>query len=172
MGGSSSTRNITVEQDAETGVVKVSEALLHRMLGDESTEQPTHEHPQETNHRRYPATDETKYNLKLLNEEWRERLYQTEERWQDRLNEAERKNAALLQLSSEKFQQAAEEVEAKFMKHQCVPICQQLQEEVMKCYAANPGKALNCSQEVNAFNQCVDNSRTSILTKKSLETVS
>ncbi|XP_022098866.1 MICOS complex subunit MIC19-like [Acanthaster planci] len=170
MGSSSSTRSIAVERDAETGVVKVSEDLLRRMLGEESADQPKHEQPQERDRRRYPATDD--YNLKLLNEEWKERLYRSEELWQERLTEAERKNAALLQLSSEKFQQAAEEVEAKFIKHQCVPICQNLQGEVLKCYAANPRRTLNCSQEVNAFNKCVDRSRTSILTKKSLETVS
>ena len=47
-----------------------------------------------------------------------------------------------------------------FRKHQYVPICQKLQDEVLKCYAANPGRALNCSQEVKAFTTCVEHSRT------------
>ncbi|XP_033647121.1 MICOS complex subunit Mic19-like [Asterias rubens] len=173
MGSSSSTRTITVEQDAETGVVKVSEDLLKRMLGggEDRKEQAIPDKQPEREGRHHPV-ETSSYDLKRLNEDWQERLYQTEQQWQLKLDQAEEKNTALLQLTNDQFKQAAEEVEAKFVKHQYVPICQKLQDEVLKCYAANPGRALNCSQEVKAFTTCVEHSRTSILTKKGQETLS
>ena len=40
------------------------------------------------------------------------------------------------------------------------PICENLQGDVIKCYSDNPGRTLNCSQQVREFNHCVEQART------------
>ncbi|XP_033120865.1 MICOS complex subunit Mic19-like, partial [Anneissia japonica] len=93
---------------------------------------------------------------------------QLEEHWRERLRNAEEKNANLAQITSEQFNQAAENVEAKFMKERFVPICEKLQQAVLDCYQANPKQVLKCSEEVKAFNACVQHTQNSILTRKEM----
>jgi len=50
-------------------------------------------------------------------------------------------------------------VEAMFVKATCDPVCQNQQEEVMKCYQDHPHQSLRCAREVSQFAQCVDLSR-------------
>ncbi|XP_072026809.1 MICOS complex subunit mic25-a-like [Amphiura filiformis] len=159
MGGASSseTRKITVEQDAETGMVKISEDVLKRMIGEEAPRKVPQQHTPERRTSEVP------------DEVWHERLRQVEAEWRERLERAERKNASLQQLTQDEFKKASEEVEAKFMKFRYNPVCQNLQDDLAKCYSDNPGRTLNCSQQVREFNHCVEQARTSILTKRSLQ---
>ncbi|PIK47470.1 putative MICOS complex subunit Mic19 [Apostichopus japonicus] len=156
-GGGSTTRNITMEEDPDTGMVKVSEDVLRRMLGQE--EQPTG----------FSESDElSPHRIKHIEDKWQSRLNATERKWQERLKTVEDRNANTFEINAEEFKKAAEEVEAKFIKQSHVPICQNLQDEVVKCFTENPTQTLKCSQQVKDFTRCVDQARMSIVTKKSL----
>lgn len=156
-GGGSTTRNITMEEDPDTGMVKVSEDVLRRMLGEEQSQEVLKEHHQ------WDVKEK-----KLLEDKWQARLNASERKWQERLRAIEERNANTFEINTEEFKKAAEEVEAKFIKQSHVPICQSLQEEVMKCFNENPKHTLSCSQQVKDFTHCVEQARTSIVTKKSL----
>ena len=40
-----------------------------------------------------------------------------------------------------------------------VPICKDLEEQVLQCYKQNPGRSLDCSDTVRSYQQCVNNAR-------------
>ncbi|XP_054750981.1 MICOS complex subunit MIC19-like isoform X1 [Lytechinus pictus] len=158
MGGSSSTsspgRRISLEQDADGGVVKVSEDVLRRMFGEEDSTKSTGDSRSSDP---LPRRSEAR---------WKARMDELEDHYREKLRNAEEKSAAFYKLTAEQFQKAADEVEAKFMKQRFVPICENLQNDVLKCYAKNPNQTLNCAQEVKAFNTCIEQARMNILLKR------
>ncbi|XP_072181529.1 MICOS complex subunit mic25-like [Diadema setosum] len=164
MGGSSSTtagRRISLEQDGEGGVVKVSEDVLRRIMGEE-------ESPKSDQDPTRPARPLPRH----VDQRWKARMDELEDHYREKLRHAEEKSAAFYKLTADQFQKAADEVEAKFLKQRYVPICENLQNEVAKCYADNPKQTLNCAQEVKAFNTCVEQARMNVLLKRSVESAS
>jgi len=165
MGGSSSTdtgRRITLETNMDGGVVKVSEDVLRRMFGGED-DAPRSQDADPA--RTQPFSRQTE-------QRWKMRMDELEEHYRERLREAEEKSSAFYKLTADQFEKAANEVEAKFMKQRYVPICENLQNEVAKCYADNPKQTLNCAQEVKAFNACIEEARMNILLKRTTEAAS
>lgn len=93
--------------------------------------------------------------IKKLSDEWRAKLDQREEEFV--------KTSAL---TEENFTASLKEVEAMFVKATCDPVCQNQQEEVMKCYQDHPHQSLRCAREVSQFAQCVDLSRLQAVMKQ------
>ncbi|XP_019628441.1 PREDICTED: MICOS complex subunit Mic19-like isoform X2 [Branchiostoma belcheri] len=168
MGGSQSTRKVTLEQGDMEGVVKVSASVVKRMRGEPEDEPSSTGAPPlepEAGRSRDGIPRET-----LLPHEQKavlhEAIQERDRYWQDKLQSVEEKNAQLNQLTVEQFHKAAEEVEAKFIKQHYKPVCQDLQEAVMTCYIENPKQTLNCAQQTKAFTSCVENARLSMLQLK------
>ncbi|XP_002737882.1 MICOS complex subunit mic25-like [Saccoglossus kowalevskii] len=160
MGGSSSTpKKVTVEMDQETGTVKISEAVVRRMMGEE---EPKGSVEQTGSQKTSTAVDLER------DEEFQKQLKLSEGQWKEKLRQAELKNAELYRMTSEQFTKAAEDVESKFIHQSYQPVCKDLQEEVLKCYTINPRETLNCEAEVRAFTNCVDLTRNSVLTKREI----
>ncbi|XP_071961578.1 uncharacterized protein [Antedon mediterranea] len=157
MGGGSS-RTITLEEERD-GAITISENVLKLMI---QSSQVQDEHGNMTD---FSQQDEQHTHSDRV---WQERLRQIEDHWSERLRKAEEKNANLAQITSEQFNQAADKVEAKFMKDKYVCICENLQQAVLDCYQANPKQVLKCSDEVKAFNACVQQTQNSILTGKGM----
>lgn len=154
MGGGGSTRRVTVEQDDHSGMVKVSEAVARRLMGQPDVPEDKQGFPQEQQaSRRLTAKEKEEFKVQ-------------EQKYRETIKKLERKNAELYQTTSEQFAKAVEEVEQKFLKTTASPICQELQEEVLKCYQSNPKYTLYCSPQVKAFNECVERTREKILTRK------
>ncbi|KAI8511419.1 Chchd3p [Branchiostoma belcheri] len=168
MGGSQSTRKVTLEQGDMEGVVKVSASVVKRMRGEpedepSSTGAPPSESEAGRSRDGIPRETLLPHEQKaVLHEAMQER----DRYWQDKLQTVEEKNAQLNQLTVEQFHKAAEEVEAKFIKQHYKPVCQDLQEAVMTCYIENPKQTLNCAQQTKAFTSCVENARLSMLQLK------
>lgn len=40
-----------------------------------------------------------------------------------------------------------------------VPICKDLEHQVLQCYKQNPGRSPDCSDTVRSYQQCVNNAR-------------
>ncbi|ELT89200.1 hypothetical protein CAPTEDRAFT_168958 [Capitella teleta] len=95
-----------------------------------------------------------------------EELQRLKDFYERRLQSLENNNKELYQTTTEQFAHAVEEVESKFLKATQPPICQGLEEAVMKCYQQNPKQTLLCSAEVKAFAACVQSQREKVLSKK------
>ncbi|XP_078595912.1 MICOS complex subunit mic25-a-like isoform X1 [Branchiostoma floridae x Branchiostoma japonicum] len=161
MGGSQSTRKVTLEQGDMEGVVKVSSSVVRRMRGEPEEEPSPADAPPSGSEAGRPRDGVPRETL-LPHEQkavLHEALQERDRYWQDKLHSVEEKNAQLNQLTVEQFNKAAEEVEAKFIKQHYKPVCQDLQEAVMTCYIENPKQTLNCAQQTKAFTNCVENAR-------------
>lgn len=149
MGGtSSSPRSVTLQQDDESGVVKVSESVARRLVGKPD--------PVESS-KKQSSVDFTR------NDEEVEKI---QSQYEKRIEALEKQNKDLYQSTTEQFAAAVQEVEKKFLKTTASPICDDLQNQVMQCYQENQKETIHCSGFVKAYSNCVQQQRETILTKK------
>jgi|ERR1712004_317640 len=154
MGGSGSTpRHVTVEEDDSNGVMRVSDSVARRLIGQpevvEQDPEPENLPVQQIIHGVDPAE-----------------VDQLENYYKQRISSLEKKNDELFEEKKEEFAKTVAEVEQKFLKTTASPICEDLQAEVLKCYQSNPSQTLLCSSIVKEFNECVQKQREVIATKR------
>lgn len=153
MGGSGSTRRVTVQEDDGPGMVKISENVVKRLVGqDEASVSKQAE---------YQPGDRMG-----LSRREEDDLHKIEQYYQEKIHVLEDRNNQLFEEQKHQFAEAVQEVEKKFLKTTASPICQDLQTAVLECYQNNPNQTLLCSAHVKAFNECVQQQRERILTKK------
>ncbi|KAL4713933.1 hypothetical protein ACJJTC_015587 [Scirpophaga incertulas] len=158
MGGTQSTRKVTVENE---NTIQVSQEALNRIQAQLSSNQSEqipssapYIPPPAIEHKRHDNAAEEAYwirrieNLKRAHENINTGM-QLE--YQKTLNEANK----LFELTQ------ADKVAIK------LPPCQMEKSKVLECYNANPGKTLTCSMLVNEFNNCVCRSRVAAVSASS-----
>lgn len=153
MGGSGSTRRVTVQEDDGPGMVKISENVVKRLVGQEGTavaKQGEYQPGDRMDLSRRDGDD----------------LHKIEQYYQEKINSLEERNNQLFEEQKHQFAEAVQEVEKKFLKTTASPVCEDLQTAVLACYQVNPNQTLLCSPHVKAFNECVQKQRERILTKK------
>eukprot|EP00914_Ancora_sagittata_P013206 GHVO01025704.1.p1 GENE.GHVO01025704.1~~GHVO01025704.1.p1 ORF type:complete len:191 (+),score=22.91 GHVO01025704.1:76-573(+) len=162
MGGSNSTRRVTVEPDADmaAGVVQVSQDVADRLFTDQKSAPPPQSRPSKPTEHRPSGPAEA-----IAREIQAEELERLKDFYERRIQSLENNNKELYQTTTQQFATAVEEVESKFLKATQPPICQGLEEAVMKCYQKNPKQTLLCSAEVKAFAACVQTQRERVLSK-------
>ncbi|XP_076363600.1 coiled-coil-helix-coiled-coil-helix domain containing 3 [Tachypleus tridentatus] len=166
MGGASSTRRVTVVNDDASGVIKISDSVVHRLRGEKDKEkEDVKSGPQKKNeeHGSEPSLAPFFDNLQWRQQREKE-LQQTENSWKLQVEELEKHNQELSKLVKTKFYTELVDVEEKYIKQTYAPVCEGNEQKVMKCYQDNAKTPLNCSKEVMAFSQCVDRVRMGVLT--------
>ncbi|XP_074223147.1 MICOS complex subunit MIC19 isoform X2 [Camelus bactrianus] len=68
-------------------------------------------------------------------------------------------------VTTEQYQKAAEEVEAKFKRYECHPVCADLQAQILQCYRQNTQQTLSCSALASQYMRCVNQAKQSMLEK-------
>ncbi|XP_014663696.1 PREDICTED: MICOS complex subunit Mic19-like isoform X2 [Priapulus caudatus] len=169
MGGTSSTRRVTVEMEDEdgNGVVKISESMARRLAGEGDSSPREPRKAQHVSQPALPSATAPKmvppmgYPVPsgISQQEHEEEIRRIESYYKERQHALEQRNVEQYSLTKEEFENALKQVHAKFVKQPKTPICGDMEERVMKCYEANRGQTLLCSQEAKAFVQCVDHTR-------------
>ncbi|XP_007128212.1 MICOS complex subunit MIC19 isoform X2 [Physeter macrocephalus] len=85
--------------------------------------------------------------------------------YKEQLARLEERSSEFYRVTTEQYQKAAEEVEAKFKRYECQPICADLQAQILQCYRQNTQQTLSCSALANQYKQCVNQAKQSILEK-------
>ncbi|XP_074223146.1 MICOS complex subunit MIC19 isoform X1 [Camelus bactrianus] len=62
-------------------------------------------------------------------------------------------------VTTEQYQKAAEEVEAKFKRYECHPVCADLQAQILQCYRQNTQQTLSCSALASQYMRCVNQAK-------------
>jgi len=164
MGGSSSKRTLIVENDG--GSIKITEGVVRRLKGlpdDDKKEKdnsgvtqpqapPVPAPPPQPKVQQPPKEPEYGLYQKKVNAE-------LEDLYVQKLKDLQDKHAELNKKTNEQFTKAVKEVEGKFLDFTAVPVCQDLQATLLKCYQDNPHEILKCSSVVNAFSTCVERAR-------------
>ncbi|XP_019399316.1 PREDICTED: MICOS complex subunit MIC19 isoform X6 [Crocodylus porosus] len=72
---------------------------------------------------------------------------------------AERFSAQFYKVTTEQYQKAANEVEARFKRYESHPICADLQGKILQCYQQNSHETLSCSALANQYLHCVNHAK-------------
>uniref|UniRef100_A0A6I8SUU2 Coiled-coil-helix-coiled-coil-helix domain containing 3 n=1 Tax=Xenopus tropicalis TaxID=8364 RepID=A0A6I8SUU2_XENTR len=95
---------------------------------------------------------------KKLNEKERE-LKRLDEYYKDQLARLEERSAQFYKVTTEQYQKAASEVEARFKRYEAHPVCADLQAKIFQCYQQNPQQSLSCSTLASQYLHCVNGAK-------------
>ncbi|KAE8616731.1 hypothetical protein XENTR_v10008872 [Xenopus tropicalis] len=107
-------------------------------------------------------TFELRTQAKKLNEKERE-LKRLDEYYKDQLARLEERSAQFYKVTTEQYQKAASEVEARFKRYEAHPVCADLQAKIFQCYQQNPQQSLSCSTLASQYLHCVNGAKQSLL---------
>ncbi|KAJ8007242.1 hypothetical protein DPEC_G00115510 [Dallia pectoralis] len=79
--------------------------------------------------------------------------------YREQVARLEDRSAQFYKVTTENYQKAADEVNAKFKRFEVSPVCADLQGQIMKCYQEHTGKTLVCSNIASQYLQCVNQAK-------------
>lgn len=85
--------------------------------------------------------------------------------YKEQLARLEERSSEFYKVTTEQYQKAAEEVEAKFKRYEVHPICADLQAKILQCYRQNAQQTLSCSALASQYLRCVNQAKQSMLEK-------
>ncbi|KAM4874980.1 MICOS complex subunit MIC19 isoform 4-T4 [Thomomys bottae] len=74
-------------------------------------------------------------------------------------SKAKHLSSEFYKVTTEQYQKAAEEVEAKFKRYEYHPVCADLQAKILQCYRQNTQKTLSCSALASQYMLCVNHAK-------------
>ncbi|XP_019365168.1 PREDICTED: MICOS complex subunit MIC19 isoform X2 [Gavialis gangeticus] len=83
--------------------------------------------------------------------------------YKEQLARLEERSAQFYKVTTEQYQKAANEVEARFKRYESHPICADLQGKILQCYQQNSHETLSCSALANQYLHCVNHAKQSML---------
>lgn len=85
--------------------------------------------------------------------------------YKEQLARLEERSSEFYKVTTEEYQKAAEEVEAKFKRYEYHPVCADLQTKILQCYRQNTEQTLSCSALASQYMHCVNHAKQSMLEK-------
>uniref|UniRef100_A0A3P8Z7Z8 Coiled-coil-helix-coiled-coil-helix domain containing 3a n=1 Tax=Esox lucius TaxID=8010 RepID=A0A3P8Z7Z8_ESOLU len=79
--------------------------------------------------------------------------------YREQVARLEDRSAQFYKVTTENYQKAADEVNAKFKRFEVSPVCGDLQGQILKCYQEHTGKTLLCSSIASRYLQCVNQAK-------------
>ncbi|CAH0405606.1 unnamed protein product [Chilo suppressalis] len=161
MGGSQSTRKVTIDNE---NAIQVSQEALDRIqtqLTGKQTEQA--QIPPPAQYRPPPSYDQRRNQDYASEEAYWTRRIENLKRAHDKINSG-------MVLEYQKTLKEANELFDLTQTYKIatkLPPCQEEKTKVLECYSTNPDKPLSCSVLVNEFNDCVCKSRVAAVTASS-----
>ncbi|XP_065398641.1 MICOS complex subunit MIC19 isoform X5 [Macaca fascicularis] len=133
---------------------RVAEELALEQAKKESEDQKRLKQAKELDRERAAANEQ------LTRAILRERISSEEER-----AKAKHLSSEFYKVTTEQYQKAAEEVEAKFKRYESHPVCADLQAKILQCYRENTHQTLKCSSLATQYMHCVNHAKQSMLEK-------
>ncbi|XP_054415801.1 MICOS complex subunit MIC19 isoform X3 [Pongo pygmaeus] len=133
---------------------RVAEELALEQAKKESEDQKRLKQAKELDRERAAANEQ------LTRAILRERISSEEER-----AKAKHLSSEFYRVTTEQYQKAAEEVEAKFKRYESHPVCADLQARILQCYRENTHQTLKCSALATQYMHCVNHAKQSMLEK-------
>uniref|UniRef100_A0A8C0WTI4 MICOS complex subunit MIC19 n=1 Tax=Castor canadensis TaxID=51338 RepID=A0A8C0WTI4_CASCN len=79
--------------------------------------------------------------------------------YKEQLARLEERSSEFYKVTTEQYQKAAEEVEAKFKRYEYHPVCADLQAKILQCYRQNTQQTLSCSALASQYMLCVNHAK-------------
>ncbi|KAL3284018.1 hypothetical protein HHI36_018188 [Cryptolaemus montrouzieri] len=176
MGGSSSrSRKITIENDNATNVIKVSDDVVERLKGKQKQVRNPEELPSWNSADNVPFVgvpfflQEPSLTSLQIRQQKLEELKKNDEYWENRMKNLEDCHKKINDIMDEEYKKTLDEQGKKIpMKDtreisKLLPPCHDVELEVLACYKQNAKSPMNCSNIVQAFQNCVDEKRATIM---------
>lgn len=114
------------------------------------------------------SSEEERSKAKLLAKQLEEKdrvLKKQDTFYKEQLARLEERSSEFYKVTTEQYQKAAEEVEAKFKRYEVLPVCADLQAKILQCYRQNTQQTLSCSALADQYMRCVNQAKQSMLEK-------
>ncbi|XP_054844603.1 MICOS complex subunit MIC19 [Eublepharis macularius] len=82
--------------------------------------------------------------------------------YKEQLARLEERSAQFYKVTTEQFQKAVSEVDARFKRYESHPVCANLQSKILQCYQQNSQQTLSCSALAHEYLQCVNHAKQSM----------
>ncbi|XP_033339357.1 coiled-coil-helix-coiled-coil-helix domain containing 3 [Megalopta genalis] len=191
MGAGQSARRLTINNEEEIDVIKVSNSIVQRL-----TQKVNEANIQSGNEVRsstlmppfpnkavsspsfqsgdapsgYPAYYYPQLTLTALEiqQQKEQELLTQDQYWQKRLDNLEKNHLRVNQIIDEEYKKAVEELyvnedKKKLSIHNTIQPCLENTDKVIKCYQEHPKEILKCSNLVDEFYNCVDQRRARVI---------
>ncbi|KAJ8924718.1 hypothetical protein NQ315_000870 [Exocentrus adspersus] len=176
MGGTASrTRKLTVENDDPTNVITVSEGVVDRIRGNQMVRKEAQQSPAVA---APPAVgpflaaplflNEPSLTSLQLRQAHVAELKENDEYWTNRMKTLESNHKKINEVLDNEFKKAAQEIQQTSHKisTSSQPPCQTSQKAVLECYKHYPNEPMRCAEVVQAFQECVDTKRSSVIANR------
>ncbi|XP_042324728.1 MICOS complex subunit MIC19 isoform X2 [Sceloporus undulatus] len=115
------------------------------------------------------ATEEERMKAQLLEMEIKAKQLEEKDRelkkhdayYKEQLARLEERSAQFYKVTTEQYQKAVDEVDAKFKRFKSTPVCADLQSKILQCYQENSQKTLSCSALASEYLKCVNHAKQS-----------
>ncbi|XP_054163241.1 MICOS complex subunit MIC19-like [Oppia nitens] len=187
MGINSSTRRVTIVNDNQSGVIRISESVVKKISQQQpqreenrlpaasqdnqrvsqSLPPPQQQIPQQT----LPNISDLSRNNQFLSgsyatrQEYEEEVQRLEKTWKGQISELQKQNRQLWSTANSKLDTNITETETRINKTRGEPICRQQERSVVDCYQSHRSQPLKCSQDVRNFVSCVQDVRRGVLNR-------
>uniref|UniRef100_F7HAR3 Coiled-coil-helix-coiled-coil-helix domain-containing protein 3, mitochondrial n=1 Tax=Callithrix jacchus TaxID=9483 RepID=F7HAR3_CALJA len=81
--------------------------------------------------------------------------------YKEQLARLRERSSEFYKVTTEPYQKAAEEVEAKFKRYESHPVCADLQAKILQCYCENTHQTPKCSALASQYRHCVNHAKRS-----------
>lgn len=108
------------------------------------------------------SSEEERSKAKLLAKQLEEKdrvLKKQDTFYKEQLARLEERSSEFYKVTTEQYQKAAEEVEAKFKRYEVHPVCADLQAKILQCYRQNTKQTLSCSALADQYMRCVNQAK-------------
>lgn len=108
------------------------------------------------------SSEEERSKAKLLAKQLEEKnrmLKKQDTFYKEQLARLEERSSEFYKVTTEQYQKAAEEVEAKFKRYEVHPVCADLQAKILQCYRQNSQQTLSCSALADQYMRCVSQAK-------------
>ncbi|XP_043256380.1 MICOS complex subunit mic25 isoform X2 [Colletes gigas] len=145
MGAGQSARKLTINNEEDIDVIKVSNAVVQQLTrkANETASEPINKQQKE------------------------QELYNQDQYWQERLENLEKNHLKINSIMDQEYKRAAEELYTSDQKNvniqDAVQPCLESSTKVLKCYQEHPKEILMCSNLVQEFSDCVDQRRACVI---------
>ncbi|XP_061438642.1 MICOS complex subunit MIC19 isoform X1 [Rhineura floridana] len=112
------------------------------------------------------TTEEERLKAQLLAKQLEEKdreLKKHDAYYKEQLARLEESSSQFYKVTTEQYQKAVEEVDARFKRYESHPVCADLQSKILQCYQENSQQTLSCSALASEYLKCVNHAKQSMV---------
>uniref|UniRef100_A0A6J0U9X4 MICOS complex subunit MIC19 isoform X2 n=1 Tax=Pogona vitticeps TaxID=103695 RepID=A0A6J0U9X4_9SAUR len=147
--------------------LKQNQAYVRDEIGKvlERERTASNEHLARAIFRERAATEEEHLKAQLLAKQLEEKereLKKHDAYYKEQLARLEERSSQFYKVTTEQYQKAIDEVNARFKRYESSPVCADLQSKILQCYQENSQQTLSCSALASQYLKCVNHARQSM----------